>query len=130
MLRRILNTISVHDFHFTSSFFLFVCLFVCCLLGCFFVLFLFSALSFFCASVYVFECLCSRVGSDGVRRLSFAACHCHIPSKYTLHFQFWFTLFILFVFCVQDTRSFFYACALLPLLLLLAFLPYVYSVHV
>lgn len=45
---RILNTISVHDFHFTSSFFLFVCLFVYLLfVGPFFFYFHLSCVRFF-----------------------------------------------------------------------------------
>lgn len=80
---RILNTISVHDFHFTSSFFLFVCLFVYLLfVGPFFFYFHLSCAFFFLSMFRVFV---SPIHSFyDVRRIFLVACHCHIPSKYTL----------------------------------------------
>lgn len=111
---RILNTIPVHDFHFTSSFFLFVCLFVYllfvhsfvfrssfCLCRCFF--FLFSLLGFL-SSYGV--CDVSYPWFSGICRLFFSLpVIVTSPSKYTLHFQFLFTSLVLFVFCVLQIHT-------------------------
>lgn len=111
---RILNTISVHDFHFTSSFFLFVCLFVYLLfVGPFFFYFHLSCVRFF-SFVCLFRVFVSPIHSlYDVRRIFFGCLSLSHPIEIhapTSNFDSHRSYYLCFV-CMTHVVSVFFVCA-------------------